>query len=440
MLRALCETGNIAAHVPVALSHGFAACNVASEPGVSVDRFRWDLGMELPGDRDLVLEGDGLNGRHVSLLVSGGIAAYRSPDLIRALRRQGAQVQVYVTPQAFRFVTKDVLEWCSLSPVIEVLDGRAQHVEDARETDLYLLAPATYSTINKFALGLADNAVTTTLASALGRLERNECKIQVVPTMHGSMVNEVLRTSLERLEQFGVEIVAPRPGAGKANLPDVDALVAGVERSISGLGRGACLAGARVLVTGGPTPVALDDVRVLTNRYSGRTAVGIAESFYRAGADVELLLSGTLIDSPSWIPTRRVSNYSEYKSTCLDCSADLAIFSAAVADYRPKAAVPGKVNSGLDELRIELEPTEKVLDLWKEKHSESQVVSFKLEADLTDQELLDVARRRLGEQSDAVVANHASGGSLYLVDANGETLLERDKLGGALVDWFVNRR
>ncbi|MEC7751102.1 MAG: flavoprotein, partial [Myxococcota bacterium] len=165
-----------------------------------MDRFQWDLGRELPGDRDLLQTGRALEGRSIALCLSGGIAAYRAPDLVRALRREGAEVLVYATPQALRFVSREALEWCSLRPVVEQLDGKAQHVEDSRAVDLYLLAPATYSTLNKVAWGFADNAVTTTLASALGRLEAGHSEVMVVPTMHGSMVNSILTESLQRLE------------------------------------------------------------------------------------------------------------------------------------------------------------------------------------------------------------------------------------------------
>jgi len=402
-----------------------------------VDRFRWDLGTELPGDRDLVAAGDSLSDCQVALLICGGIAAYRSPDLIRALRRQGANVQVYATPEALRFVTRDVLEWCSLSPVIDVLDGKAQHVEDARSVDLYLLAPATYSTLNKFALGIADNAVTTTLASALGRLERGECRIQVAPTMHGSMVNDVLRSSLARLADLGVEVIPPRVGAGKANLPDIDSLVANAARALAGLGTRPSLKGKRVLVTGGPTPVAIDLVRVLTNRYSGATALAIAKAFYCAGAEVQLVLSGTHLEAPEWIPTRRVSDYDEYRDVCLECSVDLGIFSAAVADYQPKQSLSGKFPSGHKNLSIDLVPTEKVVSLWRDQYPGARLISFKLEAGLSDEELLTVAKQRIGEHSDAVVANHASGGALHLVDESQHIPVERAMLGEALVAWAL---
>jgi phosphopantothenoylcysteine decarboxylase/phosphopantothenate--cysteine ligase len=193
---------------------------------VTADDFRWDLGTPLQGDRALLPTSDVLTGRRVALLVTGGIAAFRAPGLVRELRRAGATVYPFVTPTAFQFVTKDALEWTSAQPVVDALDGRAQHVE--RPCDAYLVAPATYSTINKAAVGIADNAVTTTLASALGHLERGEAAVLFAPAMHGSMVNAVLRESLAKLANLGCRVIAPCGRDGKALLADEGAIVAAV--------------------------------------------------------------------------------------------------------------------------------------------------------------------------------------------------------------------
>ncbi len=193
------------------------------------EQFRWELGTPLSGDRAVALGTDDLAGKHIALCITGGIAAYRTPGLARALRRAGATVTAWLTPSAAHFVTRDSLEWTTLRPVIEDLDGKAQHVETG-VVDLWLVAPATYSTINKMATGIADNAVTTALAGALGKVESSETRVAVAPTMHGSMVNAILRLSLARLTDLGVTVIPPRPRDGKALLPEdadlVDAVVA----------------------------------------------------------------------------------------------------------------------------------------------------------------------------------------------------------------------
>ncbi|MBM4344151.1 MAG: hypothetical protein FJ100_12350 [Deltaproteobacteria bacterium] len=195
------------------------------------DEFRWDLGTPLDGDRAVRAQSRALAGKTVALLLSGGIAAYRAPDVCRALRAAGARVYVYATPTALQFVAADALQWTALSPVVTALDGRAQHVEHA--PDAYLVAPATYSTLNKVAAGVADNAVTTALASALGRLEQGDAKVLLAPTMHGSMVNSILRESLAKLANLGCVVIPPRAEDGKAKLPEVDVLVAAVVEALA---------------------------------------------------------------------------------------------------------------------------------------------------------------------------------------------------------------
>lgn len=197
----------------------------------TADDFRWNLGELLPGDRAVAATSTRLQGKHIGLLVTGGIAAYRAPGLVRELRRAGAEVFVFLTPAAQQFVAKDALEWTSLHPLVTALDGRAQHVEVA--LDAYLVAPATYSTINKVAVGVADNAVTTALASALGLLEQGRTQVLLAPTMHGSMVNPILRESLAKLANLGCRVIAPRAQDGKAALPDDAVLVDAVAAALN---------------------------------------------------------------------------------------------------------------------------------------------------------------------------------------------------------------
>ena len=178
------------------------------------------------GDRSVQPASEALAGKTVALLLTGGIAAYRGPDLCRALRKAGAQVFVFATPAALQFVSRDALEWTSCNPVVSALDGRAQHIET--QPDIYLVAPASYSTINKVAHGIADNAVTTALASALGLVESGQVQVLLAPTMHGSMVNSILRQSLATLANLGCTIVPPRGEDGKAKLPSDAQLVAAV--------------------------------------------------------------------------------------------------------------------------------------------------------------------------------------------------------------------
>ena len=199
----------------------------------TADDFRWDLGDELPEDRSIESVSSVLEGRRIALLLTGSIAAYRAPGLVRELRRAGAEVFVFATPTAMQFTTADALEWSSLHPVVTALDGRAQHVE-LKSVDAWLVAPATYGTIAKAATGIADNAVTTALASAIGLMEQGRTAVLFAPTMHGSMLNSIARQHLARLANLGCCIIKPRCEQGKALLPDDDALIEAVAVALAG--------------------------------------------------------------------------------------------------------------------------------------------------------------------------------------------------------------
>ncbi|MEM9246385.1 MAG: flavoprotein, partial [Cyanobacteria bacterium P01_F01_bin.153] len=173
------------------------------------------------GDREVPLEGTHLRGKRVALLISGSIAAYRSPDIARALRRQGADVVAFASDEALRHVTRDVLGWSTTNLVITELTPAAEHLSDDRPFAAYVLAPATYNTLNKFRQGIADTVLTSALASALGRSldpklpGAKRPKILVAPCMHGSLHTPILDETLAALQSWGVRIIPPRDAYGK---------------------------------------------------------------------------------------------------------------------------------------------------------------------------------------------------------------------------------
>lgn len=172
------------------------------------------------GDHDVPLEGDRLRGKNVALLVCGGIAAIKAPMLARDLRRQGAGVTAFVSADALNYTTVTALEWATTQKVVSRLTSDSEHLHKSAPFDAYLVAPATYNTINKFACGIADTVLTTTLAAALGLLEKGRARIVVVPTMHGDMHNSVLTENVNRLAGKGVVFMPPRDAYGKHNLPE----------------------------------------------------------------------------------------------------------------------------------------------------------------------------------------------------------------------------
>jgi phosphopantothenoylcysteine decarboxylase / phosphopantothenate---cysteine ligase len=370
----------------------------------------WDFSPPPPsdlGDHDVPRDGDHLAGRRVALLVTGGIAAFKAPLVARALRRQGAEVTAFVSSEGARYVAVEALEWATTRPVVTRLTADAEHLSDERPFDAYLVAPATYNTINKIAAGVADSTVTAAVASALGRLAAGETAVLVAPTMHGSLHNPILTASLERLAALGVRVVPPREDYGKHNLPDEGALVAEVCRAASR----SPLRGHRVLVTGGPTPVPVDSVRRITNRFRGRLGAEIAADLHLRGVETTLVLGDGGHQPPDWLWVRPAATFDEYREGVLDelSSGDwsAAIFSAAVADYRPRQVLAGKTPSGGALSTIELVPTEKVIDLVRRRHPDLYLVTFKYQEGMSHEELMAIGRERLERLGGrgAVVAN-----------------------------------
>jgi phosphopantothenoylcysteine decarboxylase/phosphopantothenate--cysteine ligase len=358
------------------------------------------------GDHDVPLLSNHLAGRRIALLVSGSIAALRTPDLARALRRRGAEVTAFCSPEALHYVGRQALEWATCRPLVTELSWRAEHLSDAAPFDAWLLAPATYNSIGKLAHGIADTVVTAALASALGRLSQGQTQVLVAPCLHGSLHNAVLERNCQRLRELGVILVPPRDAYGKHNLPEVEVLVAAVCRALSS----SPLRGRRLLVTGGPTPVPVDAVRRLVNRFKGQLASALAQELVLRGAEVRLLLGEGSAPPPAWLPHGCADSYDSYAQQVLEAVAgglDVAIFSAAVADYRPLQASPEKTASGQPRWLLELEPTAKVIEAVRQADPKLYMVTFKYMERASVEELLAESRRRL-ERYQLVVANRGA--------------------------------
>jgi len=225
--------------------------------------------------------------------------------------------------------------------------------------------------------------------------------------MHGTLHNPILTASLERLAGLGVRVIPPREDYGKHNLPDEAALVAEVCRAVSR----SPLKGVRVLVTGGPTPVPVDAVRRLTNKFSGELGGRIAEELHLRGAEALLVHGAGRFQPPAHLPVRRVKTYDEYLEAVLDeleggsgAGYAAAVFSASVVDYRPRDVLPGKTPSG-GSMRLDLVPTDKVIRRVRERFGDLHMTVFKYQEGVDHERLIAVARERLGEGYQAVVAN-----------------------------------
>ncbi len=236
------------------------------------------------GDHDVAPRSTHLAGHRIALLVCGGIAAMKTPMVARLLRARGAEVVAFVSSDALAFVGPQALEWATCNPIVTQLTWRSEHLSDSAPFSAYLVAPATYNTIGKFAAGIADTVITATLASALGRMEQRQTEILIAPTMHGSMHTSILVETCRTLEELGVKFITPRDDYGKHNLPCEETLAAAVIRCLST----SPLRNARLTVRP-------------SDKLSPQAAAAITEELLLRGARVHLELPAEGWQAPLWL-------------------------------------------------------------------------------------------------------------------------------------------
>jgi phosphopantothenoylcysteine decarboxylase/phosphopantothenate--cysteine ligase len=343
-----------------------------------------------------------LAGTNVALGVSGSIAAVKTVELAHELRRQGAEVRAVMSDAARGIIHPWSLEFATENPVVTEITGSVEHVELCGEegwADVLLLAPTTANTVGKIASAIDDTPVTTTATTALGA----DVPTVVAPAMHEPMYDHPgVLEAIEHLESWGIEFVDPRIEEGKAKIATEEAIVLEVARAVGDWP----LAGRHVVVTSGPTSEAIDPVRVITNRASGRTGRAIAQACYVRGADV------TLVHDGEEVPYAEVLSI-ESAAEMLDAvrsvagEADALVSAAAIGDFTVESE-PEKIRSG-QKLTLELDPTPKLIDTIREEHPELPIVGFKLETADDDEAMTNQARETL-QRADLsfVVANDAS--------------------------------
>ena len=343
-----------------------------------------------------------LDGVNVVLGVTGSIAAVRTVELAHELRRQGATVRAVMTDSARGIIHPWALEFATDHDVVTEITGRVEHVElFGREgwADAFLVAPATANTVGKIAAAIDDTTVTTCATTALGA----GVPVVVAPAMHEPMYDHPgVAETLATLEEWGVGFVDPRIEEGKAKIATEEAIAVELARAAGEQP----LAGHHVVVTAGATSEAVDPVRVLTNRASGRTGRAVARACYARGADVTLLQDGGEVP---YATVERVESAAEMLAATLDAveGADALVSAAAISDYTTEAA-PEKIPSG-GGLTLELSPTPKLIDRVREAHPGLPIVGFKLETGGDDAALVAAARERIERTGLAfAVANDAS--------------------------------
>jgi len=354
-------------------------------------------------------KGTELRDRLIVLCITGSVAAVQCPEIARQLMRRGAEVIAVFSPAAQKIIHPYLMEWATGNPVVTELTGRIEHVALAGEREgqanLILVAPATANTISKIAAGIDDTPVTSTVSTAFGA----GIPIVIVPAMHSSMYRHpILEENIRKLRELGVEFVGPRMEEGKAKIATTREILQVV---INKLSTQRDMEGLRVLVTAGPTIEYLDPVRILTNRSSGRMGVEIAKAAIQRGAEVTLIYGRGMVPPPTHAHVIRVETAQEMHDALVErlnaVGYHVVIAAAAVADWTPEKPNPRKVSTqDTATLTLRLRPTPKIVDVVKKLRSSTFLVLFKAEHDVSDEELIDRAYRRLqSANADLIVAN-----------------------------------
>ena len=363
----------------------------------------------------------------ILLGISGGIAAYKMPMLVRLLKKAGLEVKVIMTPSARQFVTAETLAVVSENPVItEFFDASGNwnnHVELGLWADLMLIAPATATTLAKMATGIADNALLTTYFSA-------RCPVMVAPAMDLDMYqHETVHQNIKLLEKHGVVVIPAEDGplasglSGQGRMPEPETLF---DVIIKQLNPDLPLKGKNVMVTAGPTFENLDPVRFIGNYSSGKMGYAIADSFAKQGANVTLISGPVGIEAPKHVHRISVQSAQKMHDACLIAAknADIVVMAAAVADYRPEITESQKIKKQ-DMLTLNLVKNPDILnELGAIKPAGQTLIGFALES----QNEMQFASEKLQRKNlDAIVLNSlADEGAGFAHDTNKVTIIYKN--------------
>lgn len=367
----------------------------------------------------------------VVLGVTGGIAAYKACELLRLLQKQGIDVYVIMTKNACRFVAPLTFETLSGHPVaVDTFERPAtwevEHIALAKRADLFLIAPATANILAKMACGIADDMLSTTVLAT-------RAPVMVAPAMNtGMWDNPATQENLAVLTRRGVHVVSPATGhlacgdQGAGKLEDVSVIAARAMEVLSASRKD--LSGLRIMVTAGPSREALDPVRYITNRSSGKMGYAIARAAARRGADVTLLTGPVALEAPQGVRVLRFTTTQELYELALAHAGnqDILIQAAAPADYRAQEIAPQKIKKqhGEDFVLRLIENPDVAAALGKDKRAGQVFVGFAAETN----DVLEHAQEKLLKKNlDMIVANDVTReGAGFDVDTNIVTFVTQD--------------
>ena len=361
-----------------------------------------------------------LKGKRVVLGVTGGIAAYKAAEFVRLLVKEEVDVHVVMTENAQEFITPLTFQTLSGNPVVTdpfalLEDAEIGHIALADLAELVVILPATANIIGKIANGIADDFLSTMVMAT-------KAPVLLIPSMNVNMwENKALQKNIQTLIGIGYYLMEPGEGElachwyGKGRLPELNEVVEKMEDLLSPKD----LKGEQILITGGPTQEPIDPVRFITNRSSGKMGVALAKMARRRGAEVILITGPGSLPPPrrdiQWVPVRSAEEMREAVFAHLEGSS-VVIKSAAVSDYRPKAASEKKIKKEGSEYILALERTKDILEELGKKKGKRILVGFAAETE----DLMANAKKKLLEKNlDLIVANDVSKpGAGFGVDTN----------------------
>jgi phosphopantothenoylcysteine decarboxylase/phosphopantothenate--cysteine ligase len=366
-----------------------------------------------------------LQNRQILVGITGGIAAYKSAELVRRLQDDGASVRVIMTHAATEFITPLTLQALTGNPVhLDLLDTKAEaamgHIELARWADLVVIAPASADFIARLAEGRADDLLTAVCLAT-------PAPIAIAPAMNQQMwKNRATQDNCQKLQSRGIKLFGP--GSGKQACGDIglgrmeEAL--DLKNSIQAMFSAGLLAGKRVVITAGPTQEALDPVRYITNHSSGKMGYALAQAAVEAGAAVCLISGPTHLPPPARTQFITVTTALEMQAKALAEAQNCHIFiaAAAVADYRPVHVASGKIKKGnTDTLSIELVKNPDIVAEVRKQQPGLYIVGFAAETEALEKN----AREKLVRKSlDMIIANDVSQAGIgFNSDQNAVTVL-----------------
>lgn len=372
-----------------------------------------------------------LKGNHILIGVSGGIAAYKTATIIRLLVKDGAEVKVLMTSHAKEFITPLTMATLSKNPVLtEFYDpGNGDwnsHVDLGLWADLYLIAPATANSIAKMANGIADNLLLTTYLSV-------RCPVFVAPSMDMDMLNHPATIiNIETLKAFGNSILEPSSGelasglTGKGRMAEPEEIVKEIINFFTKKSYKP-LKGKRLLINAGPTREPIDPVRFISNYSSGKMGIALADAAAEYGADVELVLGPVSISPEN--NSVKIIDVTTAESMAAECisrfpGCDIAILSAAVADFTPEEVNGKKIKKDGNELLLKLKPTTDIAETLGKTKKPSQILAgFALE---TNNETENAREKLLRKNLDIIVLNSLKeSGAGFGHDTNKITIIDR---------------